>query len=122
MHAVIAQEMRIGFDRAQIVDRDDIDILAAGFDDGAQDIAADAAKSVDCDANRHGILLEMGHEVFGRLYRAKALRAKGAKLRPWMAPVIPEADRVFVARNLASQVASGGEGADSPSPPQNSLA
>ncbi len=31
----------------------DLDVGAAAFDDGAQDIAADAAKPIDCDANCH---------------------------------------------------------------------
>ena len=53
MHAVVAQQMRIGLDRAEIVDGDDVDVLAAGFMDGAQDVAADAAKSVDGNSDGH---------------------------------------------------------------------
>ena len=53
VHAVVAQQMRVGFDRAEIVDADHLDVLAAGFGDGAQDVAADAAKSVDGDPNCH---------------------------------------------------------------------
>ena len=47
VHAVVAQQVRVGLDGAEIVDRDDLDIGAAGLDDGAQDDAADAAKPVD---------------------------------------------------------------------------
>jgi len=43
--------MRIGFGRREIVEGYDLDVLAAGFHNGAQDIAADAAKPVDGDAN-----------------------------------------------------------------------
>ena len=50
-HAVEAQKMRVGFDRTKIVEGHDLDVLAAGFHDGAQDVAADAAKPVDGDAN-----------------------------------------------------------------------
>ena len=50
VHAVVAQQMRVGLDRREIVDGDDFDVVAAGFDDGAQDIAADAAKPVDGNA------------------------------------------------------------------------
>ncbi len=53
MHAVEAQQVRIGFHRAEIVDGNHFDIGAAGLDDGAQDVAADAAKTVDGDANCH---------------------------------------------------------------------
>ena len=44
MHAVVAQQVRVGLDRAEIVDGDDLDVLALGFSDGAQDVAADAAE------------------------------------------------------------------------------
>ena len=53
MHRVEAQQMRVGFDRAQIVDADHFDILAAGFGDGAQDVAADAAEPVNGNADSH---------------------------------------------------------------------
>jgi hypothetical protein len=33
----------------------DLDVLAAGFDDGAQDVAADAAKAVDGDLDGHDV-------------------------------------------------------------------
>src|SRR5882724_1355372 len=45
--------MGIGLDRAEIVDPDHFDILAAGFRNRPQDIAADAAKSVDRYADCH---------------------------------------------------------------------
>ncbi len=58
VHAVEAQQMRVGLDRAEIVDGDDVDVLAAGFVDGAHDVAADAAKSVDGNSDSHVILLQ----------------------------------------------------------------
>ena len=57
VHAVVAQQMRIGLDRAEIVDGHDVDVLAAGFVDRAHDVAADAAKSVDGDSDGHAFLL-----------------------------------------------------------------
>ena len=51
--AVEAQQVGVGLDRAEIVDRHDLDVLAARFDDGAQDVAADAAESVDRNPNCH---------------------------------------------------------------------
>ena len=45
VHGVVAQQMGVGLDRAEIVDADDLDVLAAGFDDGAQHVAADAAET-----------------------------------------------------------------------------
>ena len=58
MHAVVAQQVRVGLDRAEIVDGDHVDVLAAGFEDRAHDVAADAAKSVDCNSDSHVILLQ----------------------------------------------------------------
>ena len=49
MDRIEAQQMGIGLDRGEIVERHHLDVLAAGLDDGAQDIAADAAKPVDGD-------------------------------------------------------------------------
>jgi hypothetical protein len=43
--------MRIRFGRREVVDGHDLDILAAGLSDGAQDVATDAAESIDGDAN-----------------------------------------------------------------------
>ncbi len=53
VHAVVAQQMRVGLDRPQIVDADDLDVLAPALGDGAQDVAADAAKPVDGYADCH---------------------------------------------------------------------
>src|SRR5690606_12739838 len=54
VHAVVAQQVGIGLDRTEIVDGDDLDIIVAvALDDGAQDVAADAAKAIDCDADGH---------------------------------------------------------------------
>ena len=58
VHAVEAQQVGVGLDRAEIVDGNDFDIVAAAFDDGAEDVAADAAKTIDCDADCHGRLLK----------------------------------------------------------------
>jgi hypothetical protein len=53
MHRIEAQEMGVGLDRAEIVDADHLDIVAAGLGNGAQHIAANAAKSVDRDPDCH---------------------------------------------------------------------
>jgi hypothetical protein len=53
MHGVVAEEMRVGLDRAEIVEAEDLDVLAAALDDGAQDQAADAAETVDGDFDCH---------------------------------------------------------------------
>src|SRR5690606_28018684 len=47
--------MRVGFHGTQIIDRDHVDILAAGFMNGAHDVAADAAKSVDGYPDSHDL-------------------------------------------------------------------
>ena len=53
MHGVEAQQMGVGLDRAEIVDADDFDVVAAGLDDGAQHVAADAAEAVDGNPDGH---------------------------------------------------------------------
>ena len=53
MDGIEAQQMGVGLDRAEIVDADHFDVLAAGFGNGAQHIAADAAKPVDRDPDCH---------------------------------------------------------------------
>src|SRR5690606_21362051 len=53
MHAVIAQQMGVGLDRPEVIDRHHVDVLAAGFVDGAYDVSADAAKSVDGNSDGH---------------------------------------------------------------------
>ncbi|MNU11784.1 hypothetical protein D3C72_2599110 [compost metagenome] len=53
MDRIETQEMRVGLDRAEVVDGNDFDILAAGFNDGAQHVAADAAKTVNGDFHCH---------------------------------------------------------------------
>src|SRR6185312_13497761 len=50
---VKAEQMCISLDRAEIVDADHLDILAAGLGDRPQDVAADAAKPIDRDADCH---------------------------------------------------------------------
>ena len=58
MHAVEAQQVGVGLDRAEVVDRDDLDVLAARFDDGAQNVASDAPEPVDRNLHRHiGLLV-----------------------------------------------------------------
>jgi hypothetical protein len=53
MDRIEAQKMRIRPDRTKIIDRDNTDIRAARFDNGAQDIAADPPKPIDSDLDRH---------------------------------------------------------------------
>ena len=55
MHAVIAQQMRVGLDRSQIVHGDDLDVAAAALDDRAQYQTPDAAEAVDRDSQSHSL-------------------------------------------------------------------
>src|SRR5207247_4401033 len=73
MHGVETQQMGVGLDRAEIVDADHLDILAAGFRDGPQDIAADAAKSVDRYPDCHA-----------RFSSNRRCRPRGAVPRGWL--------------------------------------
>ena len=60
MYRIKAQEMRVGFYRAQIVDGDHFNIGAPRFQDGAQHIAPDTAETVDGDFDCHDELLSKG--------------------------------------------------------------
>ena len=56
--AVKAQEMGVGLNRAQVVERDHFHVGAARLVDGAQNVAPDAPEAIDCDTNRHTFLLK----------------------------------------------------------------
>ena len=53
MDAVVAQQVGVGLDRAEVVDGDDVDVLAARLIDGTHDVAADAAETIDGNSNGH---------------------------------------------------------------------
>src|SRR5437016_61929 len=82
VNGIEQQQMRVGFDRPQIVHRHDYDILAAGLDDGPQDIAADAAKSVDGNANWHVTVSFTRIAIISGPYRRLGSRRKGGVGRP----------------------------------------
>jgi hypothetical protein len=69
--------MRIGLDRAEVVDGDDFDVGAAGFDDGAEHVAADAAKTVDGNFHSHFGSLPMDN-LFAKSGRGEGGRARRA--------------------------------------------
>lgn len=54
VHRVIAEQVGVGLDRTQIVDRHHFDVRAAVLNDRAKDETADAAETIDGDANGHG--------------------------------------------------------------------
>ena len=60
VHRIVAQQMRVGRRRRQVVDRDHRDVGASLLDDGAQHVAADPAEAVDGDANAHGVTSFIG--------------------------------------------------------------
>ena len=53
VHRIVAEQVGVGLDRAEIVDRDDLDVRTAGLDDGAQNVAPDASEPVDRDLHSH---------------------------------------------------------------------
>ncbi len=53
VNGIEPQQMRIGLDRGEIVDGHDLHVLATGFGQGAQHVAANAAEPVDGDADGH---------------------------------------------------------------------
>ena len=76
MNRIVTQEVGVGLDRTQIVDRDDFDIGPAMFGDRSQDEAADAAKAVDCDADGH--VFRRSPAKFGRGFAVRAAEVKQA--------------------------------------------
>jgi hypothetical protein len=62
VHAVVFQEMRVGRDRPEIVDPDDLELLLRMLERGAHDQAADAAETIDRNPYRH---LRPSRETFG---------------------------------------------------------
>jgi hypothetical protein len=50
MHAVELEQVSVHLGRAEIVDRDEVEIPAAGFEEGPEGEPADPAKSVNGDA------------------------------------------------------------------------
>ena len=59
MHGIVAQQMRVGFDGAQIVYAHHHDVLTLGLHDRAQNQPPDAAEPVDRDAHCHVTFLLM---------------------------------------------------------------
>ena len=59
MHAVVFEQMGVGRDRAEVVDRDHLDILALGFMRRAQGHPAGPAKAVDRNSYCHGSFLQL---------------------------------------------------------------
>jgi len=66
--------MRIGLDRAEIIDGDDFDIRATGFVDRAQNIAADASKPLIATLTVIGFPLQLNsNEAVGAVAQARSL-------------------------------------------------
>jgi hypothetical protein len=54
VHAVVAEQVRVGRRRRQIVDCHDLDVVAAVLGQRPQHVAADPAKPVDGYSRGHG--------------------------------------------------------------------
>ena len=55
MGGVVLGQVRVGLGVAEVVDRDDLDLLSAtGFVQRTQNVAANATVTVDGDLNCHG--------------------------------------------------------------------
>ncbi len=70
VNAVETEQVGVGLDGAQIVDRHNFEVGAPGFDDGAQDVAPDASETVDGHLHAH-VLLHLS-EFMGDLASARA--------------------------------------------------
>ena len=64
MHAVELEQMGVHFGRAKVIDRDEVEVLAAGFEEGPEREPADPAKAIDGDTLiRHFSSLFMTNET-----------------------------------------------------------
>ena len=74
VHGIVAQQVRIGFDRSEVVGGHHLDVGAARFDDRAQDVAPDPPEAVDCDPYCHfqSSPTESQASVFNRSSAARA--------------------------------------------------
>jgi hypothetical protein len=63
MDGVPFQQVGVGGGIAQVVDGDEFHVGTFGFDRGAEDHAADAAKSIESDTNCHGA--EISFLIYG---------------------------------------------------------
>ena len=81
VYAVETHQMGVGLDRAEIVDGDDLDVLAAALDDGAQHVAADASETVDRDLDCHVLLPRMNgpHRLAGLVRPMQGLYAEAMR-------------------------------------------
>ena len=77
MHAVVPQQVRIGFDRAEIIDPNDVDLGVPMLVSRAQDEAADAAETVDRNPHSHGLLLPKKLSPIYRSERAASATFSG---------------------------------------------
>jgi hypothetical protein len=57
MHTVIPEQMRIGFNATQIIDRNAFHIAAIAFDHRTQNKAPDAPEPIDGNLHGHDIFL-----------------------------------------------------------------
>ena len=78
---IVAQQVRIGRHRPQVVDRHNLDVAAAMLGDGAKNKAADAAEAVDGDADGHGVSPEAELLCGASMERARARCKCGAVTR-----------------------------------------
>ena len=69
MDAVVAQQMGIGLDRSQIIDRNDLDIAPARFHDRPQHQPPDTAKAVYGNTQSHGLAPERLSGGLGSRFR-----------------------------------------------------
>src|SRR5882672_4174899 len=77
VYGVVARQMRVGLGVAQIVDGDELQVVALpAFIVRAQDIAADAAVAVDGDSNAHAKLLRYFKTLFAAFTTLSTVKPK----------------------------------------------
>jgi hypothetical protein len=79
VHAVVLQQVRVGRDRPQIVDADDLDLAVPLLVGGAQNEPADAAEPVDGNPYRHGL----SSRLIGRSRPAFAIKGRAPPRQPF---------------------------------------
>src|SRR4029077_259907 len=77
VHGVVARQMGVGLGVAQVVDGDELQVVALpAFIVRAQDVAADAAVAVDGDSNAHAELLPYFKTLFAAFTTLSGVKPK----------------------------------------------
>ncbi len=86
VNRVVTQQMRVRFDRTQIVHPYHDDVVALGFNNCAQDQTSDAAEAVDRDAKCHSLSPHHGRAASEAKCDPATQLSVTSSMPPWLLP------------------------------------